>query len=332
MLRRWDSADCAKRNTRPMRCQTSDKIVLPLEAVRHRCASLSQHPQPGRHRPSRARVRAGLNVLTGETGAGKSILVGAVGLLVGGRASRRPRPHRRGHRRPSQAIFETPDGGELIVRREVSAQGRSRAFVDGALATSAALRDASAALVDLHGQHEHQVLLDPRRTSICSTSSPALTPSAQRWRRRSRDWQQLRDERERLAAGEQQKASRAEFLAFQLAEIDRVAPKPGEDEELDGDAAGARQRRPAAAAVRRGLHGALRRRRGGARRRSATSGRRSASSPRSTRGSRRTSTRATRSSRSSRTSRSSCGRTRQTSTRRRRACRRSRIASRCSSV
>src|SRR4029450_7377550 len=79
----------------------------------------------------------GLNVLTGETGAGKSILVGAVGLLVGGRAS--AELVRTGEETAAvQAVFEKPDGGELIVRREISAQGRSRAFVDGGLVTSTA--------------------------------------------------------------------------------------------------------------------------------------------------------------------------------------------------
>ena len=57
--------------------------------------------------------------------------------------------------------LDTPDGRELIVRREVSSQGRSRASVDGALTTSSALRDLCSGLVDLHGQHEHQLLLDP---------------------------------------------------------------------------------------------------------------------------------------------------------------------------
>ena len=102
----------------------------------------------------------GLNVLTGETGAGKSILVGAVGLLVGGRAS--ADLVRTGEDSAAvEAIFDTPDGRELIVRREVSSQGRSRASVDGALTTSSALRDLCGGLVDLHGQHEHQLLLDP---------------------------------------------------------------------------------------------------------------------------------------------------------------------------
>src|ERR687895_2737522 len=78
----------------------------------------------------------GFTVLTGETGAGKSILVGAVGLLVGGRAS--ADLVRTGEEHASiEAIFDTSDGVERIVRRDVSAEGRSRAYIDGALATSA---------------------------------------------------------------------------------------------------------------------------------------------------------------------------------------------------
>ena len=173
----------------------------------------------------------GFNVLTGETGAGKSILVGAVGLLVGGRAS--AELVRTGEDIAAvQAVFEKPDGGEVIVRREVSAQGRSRAFVDGALVTSAALREAAGSLVDLHGQHEHQVLLDPATHLDLLDEFAGLTPERDGVAAAFRGWQQVRDERARLAAAEQQKASRVEFLAFQLSEIDRAAPKTDEDREL----------------------------------------------------------------------------------------------------
>src|SRR6187455_1306790 len=101
----------------------------------------------------------GFNVLTGETGAGKSILVEAVGLLLGARAS--ADLVRTGESQATiEAIFEDADR-ELIVRREITSQGRSRSFINGALATAAALRDLSARLVELHGQHEHQALLEP---------------------------------------------------------------------------------------------------------------------------------------------------------------------------
>src|SRR5579859_1716220 len=157
----------------------------------------------------------GLTVLTGETGAGKSILVGAVGLLVGGRAS--ADLVRTGEETAAvQAAFETPDGGEILVRREVSSQGRSRAFVDGALVTSAALRDAAGSLVDLHGQHEHQVLLDPAAHLDLLDEYAGLSASREGVAAAFHEWQAVRDERARLAASEQQKASRAEFLAFQL--------------------------------------------------------------------------------------------------------------------
>ena len=173
----------------------------------------------------------GLTVLTGETGAGKSILLGAVGLLVGGRAS--AELVRTGEETASvDAVFDGPDGREILVRREVSAQGRSRAFVDGALVTSGALRELAGALVDLHGQHEHQVLLDP------STHLDVLDAYAQVADERAgvatafAAWQELRQERERRLSRQRENAARAEFMVFQLAEIDRVHPKAGEDDDL----------------------------------------------------------------------------------------------------
>jgi DNA repair protein RecN (Recombination protein N) len=173
----------------------------------------------------------GLNALTGETGAGKSIVVGAVGLLIGGRAS--ADLVRTGEETATvQAVFERPDGTETIVRREVSSQGRSRAFVDGTLVTTGALREAIGGLVDLHGQHEHQLLLDPAAHLDLLDEFAGLTPSRASVADAFHRWQQLRDERQRLAHAEQQKTSRLEFIAFQIGEIDRVAPQPGEDADL----------------------------------------------------------------------------------------------------
>jgi DNA repair protein RecN (Recombination protein N) len=174
----------------------------------------------------------GLSVLTGETGAGKSILVGAVGLLAGGRAS--ADLVRTGEELATvEAIFETADRRELIVRREIAAQGgRSRAFVDGALTTSTALRDLAAPLVDLHGQHEHQVLLDPSAHLDLLDEFAGLGASRQPVADAFAAWQRVKAERDALLTGEREKAARAEFLAFQLQEIDRLAPRPGEDDEL----------------------------------------------------------------------------------------------------
>jgi len=173
----------------------------------------------------------GLTVLTGETGAGKSILVGAVGLLVGGRAS--ADLVRTGEATATiEAIFDTPAGTELIVRREISAQGRSRAFIDGTLVTSTVLREACGSLVDLHGQHEHQLLLDPTAHLALLDEFSGAGDLRSRTADAFASWEQVRAERDRLLAGERESAARAEFLRFQLAEIDRVAASPGEDEEL----------------------------------------------------------------------------------------------------
>src|SRR5258708_3361448 len=122
----------------------------------------------------------GLNILTGRTGAGKSILVEAGGRLPGGRASGdlvRP-----GEETAAiEAIFES-GGEELLVRREITAQGRSRAFINGALATAGALKDLSSRLIEMHGQHEHQTLLDPSThlgaLDTFGALDPLLAPTA----------------------------------------------------------------------------------------------------------------------------------------------------------
>jgi DNA repair protein RecN (Recombination protein N) len=174
----------------------------------------------------------GLNVLTGETGAGKSIMVGAVGLLAGGRAS--PDMIRTGADGASvEAIFEAPDGTELIVRRDVSAlSGRSRAFVNGALVTTATLREHAVRLVDLHGQHEHQVLLDPSSHLDLLDAFAELGAERAGVRDVYTRWLALRTEHARLATRAHEETRRAEFLEFQLAEIRRAAVHPDEDDEL----------------------------------------------------------------------------------------------------
>jgi DNA repair protein RecN (Recombination protein N) len=174
----------------------------------------------------------GLNVLTGETGAGKSILVGAVGLLVGGRAS--ADLVRTGEEQATvEAVFEDPSGAELMIRRDVSVQsGRSRAFLNGSLVTSAALRELAADLVDLHGQHEHQVLLDPASHLDLLDAFAGLTEDREAVRAAFTRLQSLAGERNRLASDAREKTRREEYVRFQLTEIDRAAPRAGEDDEL----------------------------------------------------------------------------------------------------
>lgn len=173
----------------------------------------------------------GLTVLTGETGAGKSVLVEGIGLLLGGRAS--ADMVRTGARSAQvQAIISAPDGRDVIVRREVSAEGRSRAFIDDVLVTATVLRDTVSQWVDLHGQHEHQTLLQPQThlellDRVCGLDPLRATVAAAydglAAARAAYEATQL-DARER--------AARIDLLTFQLGEVEKVAPAAGEDDTL----------------------------------------------------------------------------------------------------
>jgi DNA repair protein RecN (Recombination protein N) len=172
----------------------------------------------------------GLNVLTGETGAGKSMLVEAVGLLLGGRAS--ADLVRTGETVASiEAVFHD-EGGDIVVRREITAQGRSRSFINGALATAAALRELSQRLVELHGQHEHQALLDP------AMHLPLLDDYAGHESLRDEvaaSWSRvaaLREQLDRVTMASGEREARLDLITFQLGEIDKLSPRDGEDEEL----------------------------------------------------------------------------------------------------
>jgi DNA repair protein RecN (Recombination protein N) len=186
----------------------------------------------------------GLNVLTGETGAGKSMLVEAVGLLIGGRAS--ADLVRTGEAQASvQAEF---DGGQtpvlargsdpqetatLIVRRDITAQGRSRAFVNDTLVTAAALSEHTSPLVELHGQHEHQTLLDPHSHLVMLDEFAGLTAARAQAGEAFRAWKQRQSELEAFQMDERERAARLDLLKFQVAELAKAEVHAGEDEELE---------------------------------------------------------------------------------------------------
>ncbi len=184
----------------------------------------------------------GLNVLTGETGAGKSMLVEAVGLLMGGRASadliRTGETHAH-----VQAEFDvrglTPvpvpgsDPEPLIVRRDINAQGRSRAFANDTLITAAALADATSPLVELHGQHEHQTLLDPQSHLLLVDEFAGLIVAREQVGDAFRDWQRVQSEFDAFQMDEREKAARLDLLKFQVGELDKAGVRAGEDEELE---------------------------------------------------------------------------------------------------
>ena len=186
---------------------------------------------------------AGLNVLTGETGAGKSILVEAVGLLLGGRAS--GDLVRSGEEAASiEAIFESGNA-EVLVRREITAQGRSRAFINGALATAGGLKDLAASLIEIHGQHEHQTLLDPAAHLGVLDAFGQLEPIVAPVRATFDTWRQSADALSRLRGAIAARDARLDLLTFQLNELDaaklraggeRLRPRRAEDEQIRGEA------------------------------------------------------------------------------------------------
>lgn len=171
----------------------------------------------------------GLTVLSGETGVGKSILMDAVDLLLGGRAS--TDVIRTGESATVlSAVFEQPTGA-LTLTREIAATGRSRGAINGTAASNSALRELAPSLVEILGQHEHLQLLDA--ASHLGLLDSYVAPTAER-RATALAWSALADakgrlDRARMDAGERER--RLARIAEELKDIDGVAPRPGEHEE-----------------------------------------------------------------------------------------------------
>ena len=191
----------------------------------------------------------GLNVLTGETGAGKSMLVDALGLLLGGRAeSGLVRPGatktivegalevKGAALRRLEEIGLDADEPRVVVRREVSIEGRSRAWVNGSPTTNAVLADLGALLVDLHGQHETESLMrgDAQRDILDAFADADGDRAAVAEAHGAVS--QLRREMEALERRRDEVRRRADYLRHVVAEIDRAKLQPGEDVKLEQEA------------------------------------------------------------------------------------------------
>jgi DNA repair protein RecN (Recombination protein N) len=192
----------------------------------------------------------GFNVLTGETGAGKSLLVAAVALLRGGRAS--ADVVRAGAEEARvEAIFEPPHGPAadalrerlgragidpvdegLVVRRVMSKSGRGRVYINNVLATAAALGDVAGVLIELAGQHEHQTLGDPAQhlqiLDAFGHHEAMLAKMAELHARIARTAEALAS----VTLDDKTRAEREEFLRFQLKELEEAKLSDGEDERL----------------------------------------------------------------------------------------------------
>ncbi len=195
-------------------------------------------------------LAAGLNVLTGETGAGKSLIVGALGMLLGERAAT-DRVRSGADKATVEGVFEPrsmpalramldergidTDEETLVLKREIGSNGRSRAWINGSPVTAAVLAEVGARLVSVLGQHDSRQLVDAEhQRDVLDAYIGALDIRA-RVAEAFAQLGALRSRERELELRRQDAAKRADYLRFVAREIDEANPVVGEDETLDGE-------------------------------------------------------------------------------------------------
>jgi len=192
----------------------------------------------------------GLTVLTGETGAGKSIIIDAIHLLVGGRGSAEFVRHGE-EKAEIEGLFQLDDPnhpvilkalefgidieeGMVVLRRDISRTGKSVCRINGKLVTISTLREIGGTLVDIHGQHEHQELMDETRhlPLLDQFGSEEIQASLSEYMQVFRRYEHTLHKLKHLSENDQQTAHRLDLIQFQLDEIQTANLKPSEDEEL----------------------------------------------------------------------------------------------------
>ncbi len=193
------------------------------------------------------RFHPGFNVLSGETGAGKSILVGALNLILGSRASQEM--IRTGAAEASvEAILSLPSPGsacqsllaewgidatpELSIRRSINRGGRNRVFINDQAASLQQIQQLSPLLISISGQHEHQLLLNPDTHLFLLDAFGGLEPAVSEVEALFSSWQARRDELARMRRAREQKAAQMDFIRFQIGELEAAKIQPDEDAEL----------------------------------------------------------------------------------------------------
>ncbi len=193
----------------------------------------------------------GLTTLTGETGAGKSILVDALGLILGSKADSTLVRH--GCQRAEvTAVFDIDDNpmakqwlmeqdlledGEeqCLIRRSIQSSGRSRAFICGSSVTLQNLRTLGEKLIDIHSQHSHQALLNEKNQKQLLDEYAGAGTTNRELNSLFRNWQLKRRELEQLRQQSEQGKQQLELLQYQLAELDSFAPRENEIAELESE-------------------------------------------------------------------------------------------------
>ena len=190
----------------------------------------------------------GLNILTGETGAGKSIVIGSVSLALGGKVSRemvRPGADfglaelvflvtRKKQREQLLALGITPEDDQIIISRKIS-DGRSINKINGETVTLGQLKEAASLLIDVHGQHEHQSLLQKKKhlEILDEFAKDELGPVAERLKQAYQDFRELERELKEASLDEESRLRELSLLEFETGEIEKAELTPGEDEELE---------------------------------------------------------------------------------------------------
>lgn len=190
----------------------------------------------------------GLNVFTGETGAGKTILIHAINAVLGERASKEL--IRTGESKAEvsalftglgpetlaafeEAGYEAEDDGSILLSREISAEGKTVCRINGRPATVSILRRVSSFLINIHGQHDNQQLLSSQKHLAFIDSFGGLEPEIASYREAYRAWKKAQQELLELNTDETEKARRIDLLQYQIAEIQEAELDPGEDEDLE---------------------------------------------------------------------------------------------------
>ena len=190
----------------------------------------------------------GLNILTGETGAGKSIVIGSVSLALGGKVSRemvRPGADfglaelvflvtRKKQRERLLALGITPEDDQIIISRKIS-DGRSINKINGETVTLGQLKEAASLLIDVHGQYEHQSLLQKKKhlEILDEFAKDELGPVAERLKQAYQDFRELERELKEASLDEESRLRELSLLEFETGEIEKAELTPGEDEELE---------------------------------------------------------------------------------------------------
>ncbi len=191
-------------------------------------------------------LREGLNVFTGETGAGKTMLVWAIGAVLGGRVSREM--IRTGESKAVVSALFTQidpavaarleelgcplDEGQLLVSREFSLDGRGSCRINGRPSTVSILRQAAGMLIQIHGQQDNQELADPQRHLRYLDDFGGHREALAGYRSAYRAWRDLQSQLDSLQMDEAEKARRMDMLAFQVQELEEARLETGEEEEL----------------------------------------------------------------------------------------------------